>query len=106
MEINFVILNILLDSRRSAVDYLQTMKANEKIQHGDKVIEHYKQVVDLLKTLQENVFKTPASDPEKQMEEIIKGQIKVLFQVSEIEKEAIHLIEKALIERSDLSTGR
>jgi hypothetical protein len=98
MEINFVILNILLDSRRSAVSFLKTINESDRIRTAEKVIEIYKEIVNQLEALQENLIETPGSDPGKQLEEIIKGHIKTLSEISELEKEAIHLIEYKSIE--------
>jgi len=96
MEFNFVIFNILLDARRSAVNYLRTIQADERIQNGDKIIDNYQKVAFLLKESSDNLFQISGSDPGKQIEEIIKNQIGVLTQILEIERKAIDLIEHNL----------
>jgi len=95
-EIHFVIFNILLDARRSAVNYLTALHADEKIKSGDKVIENYKKVVNLLKASSEHLFNSTGSDPARQMEEMIRRQIEDLRLILELEKKAIHTIEQGI----------
>lgn len=94
MEIHFIILNALLDARRSAFKYLTASDILDKMNNGDKIQENYEMMVnnlELASSISENIKDTFDL---KKIIETIKEQADLLLDIYDLDKEAILLIEK------------
>ena len=96
LEIHFIILNALLDARRSAVKYLSAYKSAVSIKNIDQIIEGYIKIVELLESSNSYLAQKTDMDPVKQIEELIKKQSGTLSEVLNHEKVVIRLLEKEI----------
>ena len=96
MEIHFIILNTLLDARRSAFKYLTASDISDKMNNGDKILENYELMVNNLEDASSISGHFKDTFDLKKIIETIKEQADLLLNIYELDKEAIHLIEKDL----------
>jgi hypothetical protein len=94
IKIHFIILNALLDGRRSAVNYLSSSDAADQLANGQQIIDNYSRIVDLLESSTMNLAGDENLDPAEQKFQFFNRQSDILSQAYEFEKKGIKLIEQ------------
>jgi len=94
-EVNLTLFYYLLDSRRATVKFLTSM--DNFMKKGDSIVNMYKKEVELLHNAQKNILPSFDSKPKYWTEDIINKHIDTLTRALMIEREAINLIEKEII---------
>ncbi len=92
-EVNIILYKYLLDSRRAAVEYLKSMSGLMK--NGDSIINAYKNVFELLKTI-DAILPDFESESGGLRIEILKQQKETLFQALLLERSAVKMIQEEL----------
>jgi hypothetical protein len=95
-EIQSILLIYLMDSRRSACNYITEMNNSYRINEADKIIDNYRNEVKLLEDLHQNVIPPYNSKPEDWTKEILNKQIDSLHKVLDLEKQSIQKIKELL----------
>ena len=96
IEENWTLFNSLLDSRRSAANYLDNITGSINLKMGKEIIDNYRNEIKILSDLQENVLPKINSKSTEWTPEIVNKQIECLIKALEIEKENIELIKNEI----------
>ena len=95
-ETNWTIFNSLLDSRKASLKYLSSMK--DRIKNSDTIINNYKNEVELLVEIRQNILPPFNTDAKSWTGDIINKQIDILTKILKIERETVELLEIGLKE--------
>ena len=98
LDIHFIILNALLDSRRAALNYLLYAKKEEKMKNVESIIQKYEMIVKQLERLDFLAGKKKEISLSDSLTDTFRSQSTALKKAYDMEKDAIHLLENEIDE--------
>lgn len=93
LRFNSILFNCLADSRQAAARYMAQMNHHISLKNGDRIVAGYRDVVDLLDEVREDLNLLSGSASAGRRRILLNREAEVLVRVLDIEREIVGLME-------------